>query len=149
MRAVSGWIVGNYMQCTPGSSGRTHGTAVPREREAQTEQHMLGHRFPAWNKSTGLPFIPNVCDLHERTAVTQPQQCRIPQFDWRDFIFHMSPTPSLSNLMMIAVLKRVATKAGAKWNFLCLYRRAVFDQSLFLKTSFIDWKWQIRTILHV
>lgn len=75
MRAVSGWIVGNYMQCTPGSSARTQGTAVPREREAQTEQHMLGHRFPAWNKSTGLSFISNVCDLHERTTVTQPQQC--------------------------------------------------------------------------
>lgn len=75
MRAVSGWIVGNYMQCTPGSSARTQGTAVPRGREAQTEQHMLGHRFPAWNKSTGLSFISNVCDLHERTTVTQPQQC--------------------------------------------------------------------------
>lgn len=75
MRAVSGWIVGNYMQCTPGSSARTQGTAVPRERETQTEQHMLGHRFPAWNKSTGLSFISNVCDLHERTTVTQPQQC--------------------------------------------------------------------------
>lgn len=73
MRAVSGWIVGNYMQCTPGSSARTQGTVVPQESEAQTEQHMLGHRFPAWNKSTGLSFISNVCDLHERTTVTQPQ----------------------------------------------------------------------------
>lgn len=73
MRAVSGWIVGNYMQCTLGSSARTQGTAVPQESEAQTEQHMLGHRFPAWNKSTGLSFISNVCDLHERATVTQPQ----------------------------------------------------------------------------
>ena len=74
MRAVSGWIVGNYMQCTPGSSARTQGTAVPQESEAQTEQHMLGHRFPAWNKSTGLSFISNVCDLHQRGSITQPQQ---------------------------------------------------------------------------
>lgn len=51
----------------------TQGTAVPQESEAETEQHMLGHWFPAWNKSTGLSFISNVCDLHERTTVTQPQ----------------------------------------------------------------------------
>lgn len=96
MRAVSGWIVGNYMQCTRGSSASTQGTAVPQESEAQTEQHMLGHRFPAWNKSTGLSFISNVCDLHERTTVTQPQQCVV----YRSLIdsvsyFHMSLRPSL------------------------------------------------------
>lgn len=137
MRAVSGWIVGNYMQCTPGSSARTHGTAVPQESGAQTEQHMLGHRFPAWYKSTGLSFIPNVSDLHERTTVTQPQRrlvyhTLIDRISYFTCIPHPPPpfTRSHNNLMMIAALERRAYCQ-------CSYSLIAFSNSDTVKSHYI------------